>query len=71
MKSKSLIVMSFLTAPLISCGEIPAGDFCDVAQPDVYASDEVVEFMVENDPEHVEKDISENEYGARRCGWKF
>lgn len=61
--------MSCLIALVAGCGETPAGDFCDVARPDVYASDEVVEYMVENDPDHVRLDLAENEYGEENCGW--
>ena len=57
------------TAILSGCMKVPPGDFCEIAKPDIYASDMVVEFMVENDPEHVRRDISENEYGAANCGW--
>ena len=54
-----------------SCVQPPAGDFCDVAKPDLYASDEVATFMTQNDPAHVQADLSENEYGKENCpeGW--
>lgn len=46
-----------------------AGNFCDIAEPDVYATPAVVEYMVTNDRRHVEKDLSENSYGVKYCGW--
>lgn len=58
--------MSFFVARLSMCSPV-AGDFCDVAKPDVYASDAVLEFLVRNDPEHVKKDLAENEYGRNNC----
>lgn len=49
----------------------PAGDYCDIAKPDRYASEDVVRYLVEHDPEHLKRDIAENEYGKRNCpeGW--
>jgi len=46
---------------------IPVGDFCDIAKPDVYASDHVVAYLAENDPSHLRRDLSENEYGKENC----
>jgi len=62
--------MSFFAAPLAMCGPV-AGDFCDIAKPDTYASEKVANYMVLNDPEHVKADLAENEYGAANCpdGW--
>jgi hypothetical protein len=46
------------------------GNFCDVAVKQEYASQEVVEFMIRNDPEHIRKDLGMNAYGERNCrGW--
>lgn len=61
--------MSFCVALLGSCAKTPSGDFCDIADPDVYASEEVAEFMVRNDPDHVRADLAENDYGRENCGW--
>lgn len=59
---------SCFVALLSSCAK-PSGDFCDIAKPDVYATDEVAEYLVVNDPAHVRADIAENEYGRRHCDW--
>ena len=47
------------------------GDFCDVARPLPYATNEVADFMADHDPRHVERDAAHNIYGERRCDWKF
>lgn len=61
-------MMSCFVAPLAMCHSV-VGNFCDVAQPQIYASREVVEFMIRNDPEHVRKDLGLNAYGEQNCGW--
>ena len=53
----------------LSAGCVPAGDFCAIAVPDVYSSVQVAEFLVVNDPDHIRKDLAENEYGKKHCGW--
>lgn len=47
------------------------GDFCDIAEPDIYASQEVVEYLILNDRDHLEADVAENEYGIEHCGWSL
>jgi len=59
-------MMSCCVVLLAGC-EIPAGDFCDIAKPDLYADEDVVDFMTLNDPEHVRQDLAENEYGKANC----
>lgn len=44
-----------------------SGDFCDIAKPDFYANSSVVEYLSENDPEHLRQDTIENEYGLEVC----
>lgn len=62
-------MMTCLSAPLAMCHGV-AGNFCDVARPQVYATQEVVEFMVANDPAHVRVDLGMNAYGEQNCtGW--
>ena len=67
--------MSFLIVPLAlsGCGDffrsVTADNFCDIAEPDVYASEDVARFMVQNDPDHVRNDLAENAYGKENCGW--
>lgn len=56
-------------AALLAGCEHLRGDFCDVAKPDVYATSTVAAYMVKNDPEHVRRDVAENEYGVKHCGW--
>jgi len=65
--TKSCFAALLMPFALSACMQAPAGDFCDIAQPDVYASDEVVEFLVQNDPDHVRADLAENEYGRENC----
>jgi len=62
-------MMSFCLVLSAGSCALPAGDFCSIAKPDVYASDEVASFMVSNDPNHVRLDVSENEYGEKHCAW--
>ena len=66
MRLKALTLTSFLSAPLALCSPV-AGDFCDIARPDIYASSAVAEFLVINDPVHVQQDLAENEYGKANC----
>ena len=62
--------MSCATALLAGCGDkTPSGNFCDIAKPDHYATVAVLDYMLENDKEHVKKDVAENEYGVTNCGW--
>lgn len=58
-----------LSAVLLSgCVErVPAGDFCDVVSPALFASQDVISFLNENDPEHLRSDLALNEYGLRHC----
>lgn len=58
----------FGIAFLAGCDPVPSGDFCDIARPDFYASAVVADYLTENDPEHVRRDVAENEYGAENCG---
>jgi len=62
---KPLATMSCLTLFLTTCA--PSGDFCDIARPDVYASKDVAEYLVRNDPKHVKGDLRENKYGEENC----
>ena len=59
--------MLFLSVPLAQCVGGIAGDFCEIAKPDLYATPEVAEYMARNDPEHVRQDLAENEYGKENC----
>jgi hypothetical protein len=68
MKLMLLALWSCGSALLSGCGTTP-GDFCDIAEPDVYSTAEVVEFLLDNDPTHIRKDLAENEYGKKNCGW--
>jgi hypothetical protein len=53
-----------------SCAS-PPGDFCDVAEPKHYATDQVADYVSDNDPKLADDIASENIYGERNCGWKF
>lgn len=47
------------------------GDFCDVADPLIYDSVEVADFVVEHDPALADSIAAHNIYGERACGWQF
>lgn len=60
--------MTLLCASVLISG-CSLSEFCAVAKPDVYASEAVVDFLIENDPDHLRQDLAENEYGRQACGW--
>lgn len=48
----------------------PAGPlFCDVSEADRFASQEVVDWLLENDIEHLRGDLKHNAAGRAECGW--
>jgi len=67
-KSRLFLTLSLSAALLSGCARLIPGDFCQIAKPDVYASEEVIDFLILNDREHIERDLSENEYGKQVCG---
>lgn len=64
--------MIWSTVLLSGCVKTPAGDFCDVAFPLTFHSQEVVSYLSANDPSHLRGDIAHNEYGKANCpkGWQ-
>lgn len=76
MKSRAYLPVLAVTLLAAGCGGLrlemgTTGDFCDVARPLPYASNEVADFLAEHDPTHVERDSALNIYGERNCDWKF
>lgn len=67
MRLTSYLTTTFAAALLSGCGV--AGDFCTVAKPDIYASEGVVDYLLDNDPNHLRADMVENQYGVKHCGW--
>lgn len=65
----ALLIPTILSAvPLSGCVEsVPAGDFCDVASPALFSSQDVISFLNDNDPEHLRADLALNEYGLHHC----
>ena len=76
MKSRACLTMLAVTLLAGGCAGLKlemkaTGDFCDVARPLPYSTNEVADFMAENDPRHVERDSAHNLYGERFCNWEF
>ncbi len=65
MKLKRFLTMAFLTAPLAGCLEGPL--FCDVEEPRVFPSEDVLTYRVENDRDNVERDVRTNENFEEYC----
>ncbi len=50
--------------------EVPGALFCDIAEADRFASQEVVDWLLENDIEHLRADLKHNAAGREECDWK-
>jgi hypothetical protein len=50
---------------------VTSGDFCGVASPGYLATDQVADYIHENDPQHEKWLIGINRFGEEKCGWKF
>lgn len=69
-KSRLLIATLFVAGLLSGCvATSPSGDFCDIARPIYLNSEEVVDWLLENDEALLRDLVSHNELAAE-CGRK-
>ena len=61
-----------LTAGCVSDAVVPLTGplFCDVEEPRVFPSQEVIDWRLVHDKENIKKDLKTNGTGVRECGWK-
>lgn len=67
--------MIFVAMPLAGCDVndivlIDGPQFCDVEEPRVFPSQEVIDYRLEHDRENIKKDLKTNTTGERECGWE-
>ena len=67
-----MIFAASLIAGCATNAEIPPTGplFCDVEEPRVFPSQEVIDYRLRMDKENIKKDLKTNTTGARDCGWK-
>lgn len=52
------------------CAKTTTGDYCDIASPLYFGSDEVVTFLAENDVSLLREIVIANEQWVKLCGGK-
>jgi hypothetical protein len=70
MKPQGYLVLLGVTLLAASCVQT-SGSFCTVASPGYLASDDVADYLHENDPRHEAWLIGINRFGEDHCGWEF
>ena len=66
------ICAASLTAGCVNSAVVPLDGplFCDVEEPRLFPSLEVIDWRLEHDRENIKLDLKTNKTGQRECGWE-